>query len=471
MTSFTLSNNLKTGVASLLKTLFIVSCTLYVFFCILLITKKYFSTEARTMIIVISAIPAFSFALALYFHENYLVATNQEFYFEVKSFFCILLLLFPPFAFAFRYNIFDIDKQSLITVMASSFLIFIFIQVPLSQKLTQLENHSVGKFFIHMRFVMWSFWDNKEIPLIVSNYNKDIRKRHYANIHDLKVFQQTLTCAIPDSQCALNMIPQQWSKKNLAVLDIGGGDGVFSKLLLEGLKKKGCSFSRLVMIDPANWDGLYKKNLSSIIAENKIEIIHTTFKDYEKRGNIFDFVIASHSLYSELDLYENRIEEIFNNVIIPLKSLVRKNGIMIATLASMKGISYRFKKQSLGLLFGKSIVDATSELLWQAFQNDRHSIELECSDSAFDLTDLWYNYKTGQVDQLYSWLNYFLRYDMNSISNMEKDMLIEFLNNNLLKFDRLCNVQKDYFRKFSSTNFNESSFVLPHKIEVLKYVG
>lgn len=469
MLSFTLSNNFKSSVIKLLKFLFYFSLIINITTCLLLILHLFFNKEVRLVLILISSLSAIFFILGLFFYENYLIVTISDFRFFLKSLFSFFLLLFPSIAFTFRYSFNGVLKPY-INFFSGAIIIYTFFQMPFRKNYNILDN-IIAELLFHVRYIMIDFWKENRNPLIVKNSIKEVRESYYSNFHDLQIFQQTLTCATPDAQCALRLISSQWQKENISILDIGGGDGIFTKILLEGLKERGISFSKILMIDPASWELTYKKNLSSLIPKERIEVQNTTFRDFEKRGKIFDLVIASHSLYAEFDYYFNQKEDIYTQIITPLKALVKKGGIIIITMASMKGISYRFKKQSIELLFGKTVVDATSEIVWQVLQNEREKIDYLCSDSTFYLTDLWNKYKAKNEEPLYSWLSYFLRFDIKSLSELEKCMIIEYLNNNLLRFDRLPNCQKEIYRKNQIINYTDSSWILPHKVEIFRYNG
>jgi trans-aconitate methyltransferase len=423
-----------------------------------------FSEESRTWLVLLFSCPVILFAIAHYLYESKVYwpvfpAQPKSFAFAV-----VLALLLPPIFLIFRFSWPEWFRTSfqITSLVGIPLLVFRMSMViePLAPETENIFKAAVS----YMHLVMWRSWKGTQLASRVRFFAGEtklpqirrVRAKLYSSKQDLQVFQASLTCPVFDAQIAANAISGMVAKHPLDILDIGGGEGTFTRNLLKQLPRN--TIRRLVMVDPCDWQSEYLASLAGVVGHEKIKVHTTSFANCALEPQQFDLVIASHSLYFLLDQHEHS-----SALVTRLQRLIKTPaGIGIVILASSAARSYVFKANVMRDLFGDSITDATAETLAAATPRLHHEA---CIDNVFDLTQVLSQYDLGTEMRgpLYSWLSFFLRFNLTDLQESDRDSIVDYLRENIVTLSGLSEQEITRYESVGSLGLTKDSQVLPHK--------
>jgi SAM-dependent methyltransferase len=249
------------------------------------------------------------------------------------------------------------------------------------------------------------------------------------------------------------------------MLDLGGGEGTFTRNLLEALSSDGVIVSDLRMSDPVHWGAEYAANISGLsnVAVPVVENYHTVATAV--RNDKFDFILASHSLYALLDGAATGTR----NPIDELLDALRPGGVLLVVLASGRSHAYDFKTAALSRLFGVDPGDVVAEDLERGLRrapakgpNARRDI-----DNVIDLTNCVSHFEAGQPDALHAWLSYFLRVDVKGLEPLLQHELEFMLLQHTMRFPAVPECLRQAHSSGKAVVLTDSSVVLLHRTTAL----
>ena len=306
----------------------------------------HFTNEVRTVIMSMLFTPVIlSFAVACFYER--LHPKHSLNYKLIGTIFLLQVCLFMPgLLFLFRYSNWI---EILFIVSAVVTIIIQFIPISSAEQKEQ--------FYKKIQFIYWTIWSPECMTDIDNNHfrtRKAKEKEHiYTDADAVKVFQEYF---VPYSREA-ELIKQYWDSKfdfstnNLTMLDIGGYDGKFTIKLLKELD---FSINSIEVVEPINQENAYRQNLSPKCAN--IHFRDTIGFETYSTTSTFDFILASHSLYSCIDNNKYNIEALINRLL----SYLNKNGLIIVILGNSKGRAYSLKKELKKLIVNEETQDANS---------------------------------------------------------------------------------------------------------------
>jgi 2-polyprenyl-3-methyl-5-hydroxy-6-metoxy-1,4-benzoquinol methylase len=317
----------------------------------------------------------------------------------------------------------------------------------------------------------------------LQGYHKDVdsgRKRMYADLEPIKAFQKCLTCSKVEARWfAEKVFKYRPELSELRILDVGGGDGILMRDFLLALKTKFPSDSTVKItidvVEPAQFEAIYRQNLSQFIGLIEINFIQARFdKAFGRNPYIqemqWDVVMFSHSLYAPLDNPEENWD--MEAIAIAITNLVMPNGMLYISMVSRHSASYLFKNKIREELYPVPIRDASFEEyfsprgLLSSLSNflGKNNKESEEFDSVILVSDLM----PGNEKIASMALQYFLRL------NLEKDpratMLSRiYLTEFSLPWESLAGHTKNELQMLYPEIFHDSynELVLLHKTEAL----
>ncbi|MBI2472089.1 MAG: hypothetical protein HYV59_12750 [Planctomycetes bacterium] len=328
---------------------------------------------------------------------------------------------------------------------------------------TNLQNYSdYFSVFKDAKYVMHDYWKkpNKKIEEehFATNLPK-FRSDSYFNNKGIEIFQFTISCPKFDADGAVLLLKDWHTTGSISILDIGGGDGLFTANLLEGLlkQKQGTRIEKIHLIDPVDFSARYKTNLNKIIHidPNKTIYTNSNYEDYDAKAHeLFDLIIASHSLYSIIDNKKLNVEKLIKKV----NSSKKECGKALIILASKEGRAYTFKEEALTLLFGENLKDTNSKDFNEEINGNY-------------LTKYLNEYYTGNSENLKTWLSYFLRFNIDDLDNSNLLQIINLLITFVQPLYELSNDQIKHFihdQHYHALDIN-NSLILTHKTEVIVF--
>ncbi len=275
--------------------------------------------------------------------------------------------------------------------------------------------------------------------------------------HDtLATFQRTLSCRYETSQFVGSLIDRSDSfGGEWVLLDIGGGDGIFTSEMLKCIRKRP---REIVCID-AIQDNVFA--YSELLRANYPATILQTYvgkaEDAIEKLPRANLVLASHSLYSILD-WDREPAERF------LRTFVSKiaGGFGIVIMASKRSQAYEIKRRVLRRL---SVVDRSSfgeDLLGvlNTMFSGRFSISLHVRDSFMNVSELLTDDRA-----LISWIAYFCRVDPTDLAG-DVPFVRETLRGTAIPYDSLpdtLRLQLDGSGVANRAGLNARSSILLHK--------
>jgi hypothetical protein len=284
----------------------------------------------------------------------------------------------------------------------------------------------------------------------------------YSDIGVISAFQKSLSCPELDAQKSAHVLDKWLERKTLeeyTVLDIGGGDGLYTKCVLQGLQSLASKITKITMVDPAPWEEVYESNLATIFGKEKVEIIREGFADFNIRTDeTFNIILASHSLYflGDREGWESEAVRRITNRIAP-------GGIMIVLLSSEMSRANEFKRDVL--MEYQLNTTGTESRAAEEFQRAMvGSISSATAiDNVIDLHKPLAAYDSDGHEAFANWLSYFLRLQLTSSEVQDLRVLIEAYT---LQAGMLCESLMDKLKKLRHLDVREDHLVLPHKVKL-----
>jgi hypothetical protein len=224
----------------------------------------------------------------------------------------------------------------------------------------------------------------------------------YFNFEGLQVFQHSLSCVLETSRCLGRELNSLFKDRRWTLLDIGGGEGIFTCELLKNISTPPHG---VTMIDPAKGNvSAYRDRLVAQFPSirNVDTYISTIETMYEELPHA-NCILASHSLYAIFDQNRRRA----GNIVSQLLDKV-DDGLAIFILASQDSYLYTIKKMVLADLHYIDRSSFGEDLLAALPPGRLHSSRIV--DSIVDVTNLLEDY-----DALINWLAYFCRIDRSEL--------------------------------------------------------
>jgi 2-polyprenyl-3-methyl-5-hydroxy-6-metoxy-1,4-benzoquinol methylase len=354
-----------------------------------------------------------------------------------------LYLLIPCFLFIFRYC----DWIKVLSIVAAIVTIIVpFIAISNEQKIC---------FYRKIKFVFWTVWQFQCKKIENEHFNnqqKIEKEKIYTDMNAIKEFQEHF---VPYSREAeliqkhLNSSSSQFSFPAIqqTMLDIGGYDGKFTIKLLNALN---LNIKNIDVVEPVDVESDYKSNLASKCPN--INFQNIGLETYNSTST-FDFVLASHSLYSSIDnkKYENN-----STLVSDLLSLLNDNGIMVVILGNANGRAYLLKKGLKKLILNEETEDTNSYEFEKELEKQTGILYEKLSiDSYIEVNKILKNEQT-----LKEWVSYFSRVPIvndNHILEGIKDLF----NIYSVQYKNLPEETKKEYRQSQ-----KDILLLPHKTDV-----
>jgi hypothetical protein len=274
----------------------------------------------------------------------------------------------------------------------------------------------------------------------------------YFNFDGLQVFQRSLSCLVETSRCLGKELDKQFKGRRWTLLDIGGGEGIFTCELLKNI----CTPPHgVTMIDPAKANvSAYRDRLVEQFptVRNVDTYISTIETMYEELPHA-NCVLASHSLYAVFDQNRKKAANIVSRLIDTVE-----DGVAVFILAARDSYLYTIKKMVLAELH---LVDRSSfgeDLLAALPPGCRHLSRT--IDSIADVTSLIEDY-----DALVNWLAYFCRVDRTDLEP-HFDLIQSLVRNTAIDFRCLPQLERsrlDATGVTSAMKLNDESQIIYHK--------
>jgi SAM-dependent methyltransferase len=196
------------------------------------------------------------------------------------------------------------------------------------------------------------------------------------------------------------------SISNVSMLDIGAGDGEFTRNFLKLLSASGVGVKRVVAVDPLDYATDYKTRVGECVRGGDVDCLTRRLEE-ARITEKFGLVLASHSLYGVCDNQGGDPKVVVDDVLRSIGSHTERDGLVVAILACGHARSYHFKRAATELLYGEPVEDLVAERLEMVpgFNMVRHA-EV---DSVMVMDEVWRQYEEGRMEGLREWLSYFLR--------------------------------------------------------------
>jgi hypothetical protein len=236
--------------------------------------------------------------------------------------------------------------------------------------------------------------------------NADIREKTnilpYYDAKALSEFQRTLSCLYETSRELGKHLDALFEGRVWSLLDVGGGEGIFTCELLAGMK----SIPNLAsVIDPAeaNIEAYRERMANKFPLIRNVDACVGTIETMIDELPIFNCVLASHSLYAAFDHSRKRAASLIAQLIDKSRS-----GCAVFIMASRDSYLYTIKKMVLADLHH---IDRSSfgEDLCEALPVGR-PYSAHTFDSVVDVTAL-----LDEYEALIGWLAYFCRVDRSEL--------------------------------------------------------
>lgn len=308
----------------------------------------HFTNKERTEIISMLFIPIIISFMVICFYEKIhpKYQLNSKLIITLLSF--QVFLLIPYGLFALRYS----DLFEVISIISLIFSFILFFTPTLSDE-------KKGKFYKQILFVYWAVWSPECKDIDNSDFctqGKIEKEKIYTDISIIRTFQKHFVPYSREVQFIkqhLNDNPKKISssRKGIKMLDIGAYNGEFTVKLLNELN---LNVGNIEVVEPIDEENAYRRNLSSKCSN--INFINTVFEEYISTST-FDFILASHSLYSSIDnkKYDNN-EVLINRLL----SLINETGLIIVILGNSTGKAYGLKNELTKLILNEETKDANS---------------------------------------------------------------------------------------------------------------
>ncbi len=399
--------------------LFVLSLVCYIVEFIWIYSSKHLPQQDYILVTLLGIIPllAFNIGLIIYEGRRRLISCTSIFFWRTVITFLVILL---PILYLFLRNIFTwisfLDGLGLIGII----LIIIFIPFGIFGGAQSQEDIKVI-LIRHIFEIMWmpepSVYSQSAFGLIEKR-----RSPFYINRDVLESFQNSWISKNLEALEVGKLAEKVAKNKIKLVLDIGGGEGIFTRKVLEDLKGRKLldPDPYIVMIDPIDWETDYINNLKGMSAN--VSFLQGRFGEIERVSDIekFDFIIASHSIYGMCDSQISDRVANLNEVIERIFKLIKVDGRIVIVLASLNSRAYNFKNEALNLLFGNPKQDLAAEDL--RFIEKLSSANFTQIDGVFNLTKPLDEWNRGQSTELINWLQYFLRAPLSNKSETANEL-------------------------------------------------
>jgi hypothetical protein len=314
--------------------------------------------------------------------------------------------------------------------------------------------------FTHILEVMW--WPKERIDLQPMRSGLETQRApFYVKREALKTFQTTWVGKAREARLAVELLREVNGRVCRRILDIGGGDGSFTRMLLEGLKSKGLLDTKpeVVMVDPVDWGEKYRAQLGNF--NGTFTFLCGPFGEVERsiECSAFDLVIVSHSLYGICDAPLVSREVNVSDALRRISELRCEGGALLLILASARSRAYEFKRAALLRLFGCESRDLTAEDV--RFVEALKRAKLRIVDGVLNVSALLDGWERGEPDELLDWLSYFLRAPLRH-GEEASDEIAELLNSFVCAWESLSEDLLENPKERDSG----ADRVLPHKTYV-----
>lgn len=413
-----------------------------------------FSSRSRSEIVAVCLLPALVFVSCQHIYMSRIPLAYFSNSYYIRSLFTFLFLLSAPFCIVYRFKYPSLVHSIVSIAILGLLLEFILL---FSNKIHG-QFSIITDFMLHAKFIMWDCsWSNHNVSANSITWS---RRNNYTNKDYITIFQDTITCQDNNEHHIFEHVTKLLKNSRVKMLDIGGGDGLFTKNLL--IKTDTYNYiDELVMIDPSPWKETYINTLSTIISNQKIRVVNMGFESFDET-RLYNFVLASHSLYSS---YDTSMEQDKSRLTLKLLSLIENKGAVLIALASSSGMSFLFKKDALKFLYGRDIDDLCGECFKKTIPSKLEFQEIK-QDDIINLTPFLEEYNSGNNTKLKSWLSYFLRSDISQLSSEGFDNLVTLLESYTINFESLPEDQIRYFPSLGGDRIHltRSSKILMHKV-------
>jgi SAM-dependent methyltransferase len=257
----------------------------------------------------------------------------------------------------------------------------------------------------------------------------------------------------------LNKLP----KRPLKVLDLGGGEGRFTRHLLARLISKEFDIASVTDVDSVDFSTSYQGELDAVLGPNKVIFRRLAIGDVQNpAAGQYDLVIASHSLYSTFDSDTVSNPDVLRMVL----SQRRKDGLIVVILASNEGRAYGFKRDGLELAFGETIRDFDAIRFRSLLGMMEVKFKSVIVDDYMDLSALLG--PDSCQPEIVEWISYFLRIEKTELTDTVLQELVALLR---LYAQPAYQLPEILLEKLESGSFPKpidrlQTFLLLHKSEV-----
>lgn len=313
----------------------------------------------------------------------------------------------------------------------------------------------------------WARIDNRSVADL-----RGARSKVFVDDALLNMFQDTaltrryeprVIADVPEFQQLAETLKQ---RQHIAILDIGGGEGVASaELIGKLLQLMGRTDVQIVLtlFETEDRKALYAQHLERAFP-GRVALTFGGLLEQESELGRYDLIIALHSLYALAD--STRDTDHWSGPALLLQKLqasLTQDGKIVASLASGSGVSAAYKRLCMQELFGRVVQDFTFEELIETWRPTSRKIV----DSYF----LFSSNERGWVtrEMAVAWVKYFVRIRNDALTKRQERYLVESLMVRLMAFHDLPQDEQIKLRqlKLSSEEMLSRTQLLPHKTGIL----
>jgi SAM-dependent methyltransferase len=491
--SIALNNRSEIGVVTTLtRFLFVVSVLVYAGLMVVVLVTERLPDCDRTLYAAIGSLPALAFMVALVVYQGYIarIKSSRLTTIRITRTIGIVFVLLLPSGFLVVRNmlpgLLGWGKWGLVGSLA--FLLL--------SPLPQFRDWSAKKVWEKLATQYFRIMWNPEV--LVSEVDSTTlladRAPQYTERISLVRFQDTWAGRLEEARVSCDMLEGELTHgrsrgeeklRIRRILDVGCGEGTFTATLLSNLRLAGILADEVDVlgIDPVNLRTEFITNLAAVQgvrATFSVGLFGTAERDSAGSApELFDLVIASHSLYGICDSAvagEPTASTNFGasvglaSVTQRLRELCTADGAVLVILASKRSMAYEFKRQALKKIYGLDIEDLTAECLRNVPALSLASCRVV--DGVIELESLirsWHSAasESSSREGLLAWLRYFLRAEI-AIDDPLTDELVGILETILV---RRCNLP-EVLRESSlaaTEHADEEDRILLHKTKVWLY--
>ena len=407
------------AIRDLTRTWLVLGVSIFLFAIVIAFTTKRLSICDRNLYTLFGLFPSVSYMLAviLYRRRSRIIDRSRPFFW--RSLVLVFVLALPSIFLVVRNMLPGFVGWGKWGLVGSLLLLFL---MPLPRLTPSLDARHAWELLVWQYFqVMWV----PEKPILVEPLSFLERAPHYTKNPSLAVFQETWNGQLVEARACCEMICEKFAGHSHAIrsiLDVGCGEGKFTKQLLSELKARQMLASSVdvVGIDPVLWGDEYRERVESISGVKgsfrlcRLSDVPREMSDGEALQS--DLVLASHSLYGVCDdSVSSTVSKPMSiaDAIQRLQSFRTGDGSVLLILASRRSWAYEFKRRALELIFDSAIDDLTSEDLVSYPASPR--LRRRLIDGLFELEKWVRPWLDPEPDLekdrqgLVGWLEYFLR--------------------------------------------------------------